>query len=205
MAKRSENKKNNKKNRRFSPTWTWVGAILIVAALSGIATALSLGQLKTGLPDLKVLEDYRPITTSRFYADDGLLIAELSSERRILVSLEDIAPVVTQAFIAVEDKRFFNHRGIDPKSIARATIRNILSARVVEGGSTITQQVAKNLFLSQDRTFKRKIKEALLALEIERRYSKREILRVYLNQIYFGYGAYGVEEAARTYFGKSAR
>src|SRR3989475_3699491 len=129
-------------------------------------------------------------------------MTELHVERRILVPLAQIPQSLRDAVIATEDRRFYSHWGVDPIGIARAVLQNYRRGRIVEGGSTITQQLAKVLFLTPDKSLGRKLREAVLALELERRYSKDRILEMYLNQVYFGQGAYGVEAAARSYFGK---
>ena len=121
------------------------------------------------------------------------------------VRLIDLPPYLPKAFVAIEDRRFYSHFGIDPIGISRAVLRDVTGKGAVEGGSTLTQQLAKNLFLTQERTLSRKIQEAILALWLERKYSKDQILELYLNRVYFGSGAYGVEAAAQKYFGKSAR
>ncbi|MDP6582903.1 MAG: transglycosylase domain-containing protein, partial [Vicinamibacterales bacterium] len=151
----------------------------------------------------KYLRNYRPSTITRIHARDGQLISELYQERRVPISLARIPARMRQAILAIEDARFYKHPGVSTRDIVRAFWRNIRAQRLVQGGSTITQQLAKVLFLTSERTLKRKIKEALLALEIERRFTKDEILEFYLNQIYLGSGAYGVEAAARGYFGKA--
>jgi penicillin-binding protein 1A len=157
------------------------------------------------LPEVKTLEEYKPSITSRVYSDSNKLLAEFFLENRTPVVLEDVPETLIKALIATEDTRFFSHRGLDPRGIARALYRNILAGKVQEGASTLTQQLAKVLFLTPERSYTRKLKEMALALRIEQRYTKREILSLYLNQIYFGSGAYGVEAAARTYFGKPAK
>jgi 1A family penicillin-binding protein len=139
------------------------------------------------------------------YDINGRVINGLTPQNRISVNLEEISPYFINAIIAVEDKNFYQHRGIDILGIVRAVFVNIKAGKVVEGGSTITQQTAKNIFLSNERTFTRKIKELYYAIQLERKYSKDEILAMYCNSIYFGQGAYGVEAAARTFFGVSAR
>src|SRR5262249_44254583 len=140
---------------------------------------------------------------TKVYDDNDELITELHVERRIFVPLAKIPMALRDAVIATEDARFYSHHGVDPTGIARAVYQNFRRGRLVEGGSTITQQLAKVLFLTPDKSLERKLKEALLALLIERRYSKDRILELYLNQIYFGNGAFGVEAAAQTFFGKS--
>ena len=138
-------------------------------------------------------------------ADDGTLIANRGDSGGPAVRLIDLPPYLPKAFIAIEDRRFYSHAGIDPLGMARAFLRDIAGGGAVEGGSTLTQQLAKNLFLTQERTLSRKVQEAILALWLERRYSKDQILELYLNRVYFGAGAYGVEAASQKYFGKSAR
>ncbi|HXW20268.1 MAG TPA: PBP1A family penicillin-binding protein [Roseiarcus sp.] len=138
-------------------------------------------------------------------ADDGALLANRGDTGGAAVHLNELPPYLPKAFIAIEDRRFYAHAGIDPIGIARAISRDILWRGGVEGGSTLTQQLAKNLFLTQERTLSRKIQEAILALWLERKYSKDQILELYLNRVYFGSGAYGVEAAAQKYFGKSAK
>lgn len=175
------------------------------AALLGVLVgAVLLSSLRSNLPDVAAL--YRPPSqATRVYAANGELIASLYRENRAYVRLRDIPQALQQAVIAIEDERFYQHRGVDIRGVLRAAWRNLTRQAVVEGGSTITQQLARNLFLSPRRTLDRKLQEILLAVEIERRLTKEEILERYLNQVYFGNGAYGVEMAARLFFGKSAR
>ncbi|MGE5172950.1 MAG: penicillin-binding protein 1A [Betaproteobacteria bacterium] len=157
------------------------------------------------LPQVQTLEEYRPSITSRVYSDSNKLLAEFFLENRTPVALDDVPVMLIKALIATEDIRFYSHPGIDYRGVARALYRNIRAGKVLEGGSTLTQQLAKVLFLTPERSYTRKFKEMALALRIEQRYTKREILSMYLNQIYFGSGAYGVEAAARIYFGKSVK
>lgn len=160
------------------------------------------------LPSLAPLDDY---TSSKWdlpttvYDRNGKVIAEFYEEKREIVDVQELPNELIEALISIEDTRFFQHNGVDFRGILRAAIRNIQAGRIVEGGSTLTQQLAKVLFLNPKQTFRRKIKEALLALKIERNYTKREILDRYLNKIYFGSGSYGVEAASQVYFGKSAK
>ncbi|RSL34384.1 PBP1A family penicillin-binding protein [Salibacterium salarium] len=140
--------------------------------------------------------------TTVIYDENGSELAQLHKEDRDMVEIENIPEHVQQAFIAVEDTRFYEHQGIDPRAIARALYRDILAGAKVEGGSTITQQLAKNAFLSNDKTLLRKTKEVLIAMGLERRFSKDQILEFYMNQIYFGHGAYGIKSAAELYYGK---
>jgi penicillin-binding protein 1A len=157
------------------------------------------------IPDVKSLETYKPKSATRLYADDGTLFAELYVEKRIPIPITEMPKHLKLAFIAIEDVRFYDHFGIDPKGIIRAAYKNLLRKGITEGASTITQQLARNLYLTQKKSFKRKVEEAVLAIQIERTYSKDEILNMYLNLIYLGEGAYGVEAAAYTYFHKKAK
>jgi penicillin-binding protein 1A len=176
---------------------------LLVAAGVAVAALWAFTILPRTLPSVTALESFQPLVGTKIYDDNDELITELHVERRIFVPLAHIPQTLRDAVIATEDKRFYYHWGIDPIGIARATVQNYRRGRVVEGGSTITQQLTKLLFLTPDKSLERKLKEAVLALELERRYTKDRILEMYLNQVYFGHGAYGVEAAARTYFGKS--
>ena len=154
------------------------------------------------LPSVKSLRNYRPRTVSFMYADDGRVIGEFFNEHRLVVPLSKVPRVVKLAFVAAEDANFYNHPGLDLPGIVRAMIKNIQAKRIVQGGSTITQQVTRSFLLSNEKTFRRKIREALLAYRLEKNLSKDEILHLYLNQIYLGRGSYGVESAAQNYFGK---
>ena len=136
-------------------------------------------------------------TASNVYDTKGQLIERLYVENRTQISLQKTPIYLQQAFIAIEDSRFYKHFGIDPIGILRAALINLKNGRIVEGGSTITQQLAKNLYLTHERTFSRKIYEALLTLKLELLYSKQEILEMYLNNIYFGHGTYGIETASK--------
>lgn len=157
------------------------------------------------LPSIRALEEYRPGIITKIYDANGQLIGQFAEERRILIPLTSVPKSLLDATIAVEDSRFYRHCGIDFPGVVRALWINLKARRIVEGGSTITQQLSKLLFLTPEKTIRRKIKEAVLALQIEHRHSKDEILELYFNQIYFGHGAYGVEAAANTYFGKHAQ
>ncbi len=174
-----------------------LGAFLAVGVGS-----LTLRKLLEGMPQIHTLEDYAPSLTTRVHDSKGTVIAELSIEKRALLPLSKIPVDLQNAVIAVEDDAFFKHWGISPKGMLRSAVRNLIARRVVQGASTITQQLAKQIFLKPERKFIRKIREVLLALEIERNFSKPEILQLYLNQVYFGEGAYGAQAAARNYYGK---
>ena len=156
------------------------------------------------LPPIQSLEIPKRPPTIEIVGADGSLLAQRGEMAGANVALKDLPPYLPKAFIAIEDRRFYSHFGIDPWGILRAAVTNLLHHGVSQGGSTLTQQLAKNLFLTQERTLARKLQEAELALWLERKYSKNEILELYLNRVYFGSGAYGVEAAAERYFGKSA-
>ena len=181
---------------------------LIALGLSGgLAILLFLYTLVVylRLPDVRLLESWTPPQASIVYDYRDRIYGDIGVQKRFYVSIEEIPQKLIYAFISAEDRNFFNHSGIDPGAILRAMIRNIKAGRVVQGGSTITQQLAKNLFLTRERTLRRKFKEALLAIKIERSFDKDKILELYLNQIYLGNGAYGVEAASRVYFGKKVK
>ncbi len=172
-------------------------AAVISGALGGFLLALT-----HDLPQIRALESFKPAAVTRIYSSDNELLAELFVQKREPVSLDVIPDYLKQAILATEDRQFFEHPGVDLRGIVRAVIKDIGAAKYVEGASTITQQLAKTLFLTSRKTIMRKIKEAFLAVQIERRHTKEEILQLYLNQIYFGSGAYGVGAAARIFFGK---
>jgi penicillin-binding protein 1A len=154
------------------------------------------------LPSIDALKNYKPPCITRFYSEEGEIIGEFFTEKREVVFLDRVPVTLVQAFVAGEDAKFYSHKGLDYIAIVRALLKNLFSGEIVQGGSTITQQVVKSLLLSSEKSFPRKIREALLAFKIEKNLSKEEILFLYLNQIYLGHGAYGVAAAAETYFGK---
>ncbi len=176
-----------------------------LAATLILAGGTLLRRLLQGLPDFRSLEDYTPALTTRMFDANGESIAELFIEKRALLPLAQIPADMQNAVLSVEDDRFFTHWGVSPRGIIRSAVANFLARRFVQGGSTITQQLSKQIFLTRERTLVRKIKEVLLAVQIERDFSKPEILQFYLNQVYFGEGAYGVQAAARIYFGKEVK
>ena len=187
-----------------------LGTILLVLLTSCIFLAVAASSflyyvLLKELPSVAALKDYRPSIATRVYDDRNELIDEFFLEDRKMIKYEDVPQVVIQAFVAAEDARFFQHKGFDLQSISRAFFKNLAAGRIVQGGSTITQQVAKSMFLSPERSYIRKIREALLAYKIDHYLTKEEILALYLNQIYLGHGTYGIEAASQGYFGKSAR
>ena len=180
------------------------GTIFFVVGIA--ATAGLLWHFSKDLPDYSQLQDYEPPVMTRVHAADGSLLAEYARERRLYLPIQAVPKLVINAFIAAEDKNFYQHPGVDIYGIGRAGmlyVQNYGSGRRPQGASTITQQVAKNFLLTNEVSFQRKIKEALLALRIERTYSKQKILELYLNEIYLGFGAYGVAAASLLYFDKS--
>jgi len=197
-------KPNPKSRRRRSV----LGVLAYYAAVCGVWCVIGLGALIAWhagqLPPIDQLAVPKRPPNIAILADDGALLANRGDTGGPAIHLTDLPPYLPQAFIAIEDRRFRSHWGIDPLGIGRAILRNVLRRGGMEGGSTITQQLAKNLFLTQERTLSRKIQEAILAIWLEHRYSKDQILELYLNRVYFGSGAYGVEAAARKYFGHGA-
>ena len=181
-----------------------IGTMLALLAAAGIAVFI--GNLAKDLPDYEVLAKYEPPVTTRVHASDGALMAEFARERRLYIPIQAVPDRVKAAFLSAEDKNFYNHPGIDITGLGRAimvNVQNLGSGRRPVGASTITQQVAKNFLLSSDQTVERKIKEMILSFRIEQAYSKDRILELYVNEIFFGLGAYGVAGAALTYFDKS--
>lgn len=173
--------------------------------LSVLAVYLVYSSINKSLPEIIKIEDYQPLLVSQVYDRNNKKIGEFFRERRVLVPYKDIPKIVVDAFLAAEDDQFFNHSGINYMGLMRAAIVNMRAGQKVQGGSTITQQVAKTLFLSNERTYTRKVKDILLAIQMEKNLSKEEILYLYLNQIYFGQSAYGIEMAAQTYFRKNVK
>jgi penicillin-binding protein 1A len=175
---------------------------LSTVAIGAGALAGTVWYLFQDLPSITGLHEYQPSLVTRVYSADKQVIGQFFVERRILVPLQQIPKPLVNAVIATEDARFFEHRGVDFVGIARAVLTNLVSGRIRQGASTITQQLARSLFLSPKRDFDRKVREVLLALKIEQMLNKDQILELYLNQIYFGHGAYGVQSASQTYFNK---
>ena len=177
----------------------------VLGLWGGVAIAGLFAYYASQLPPIDQLAVPKRPPNIAILADDGSLIANRGDTGGAAVRLSELPPYLPKAFVAIEDRRFYSHFGIDPIGIARAVFRDVTGRGGMEGGSTLTQQLAKNLFLTQERTLSRKIQEAILALWLERKYSKDQILELYLNRVYFGSGAFGVEAAAQKYFGKSAR
>ncbi len=200
-------KKRHKKETRWMRSFVKWGMISVIICLLLTAGGLVglYAYLSQDLPKINTLEDYQPATVSYVYSDDGRKIGEFYNERRVVIPLSDMPDNLINAFVAAEDSRFREHPGIDIQSIFRAFIKNFQAGTITQGGSTITQQVTKSFLLTPERTYERKLKEAILAYRIEKKFTKDQILYLYLNQIYLGHGAHGVESAAENYFGKHAR
>src|SRR5712675_2001789 len=181
-----------------------VGLLVLISALVG-ATAGLLLVYTTDLPQVDALEAYRPSSITELYDDHGRVIGSFALQRRVVAGYEDFAPVLRDALVSIEDKDFYRHSGINFWRIIGAAYRDIESGGKVQGASTLTMQLARNLFLSPDRSFYRKVQEALLAIQIERRFTKPQIFTLYANQIFLGHGAYGFEAASEYYFSKPAR
>ncbi|MGZ3364557.1 MAG: penicillin-binding protein 1A [Caulobacteraceae bacterium] len=194
----------------LTPVGRWFAALAIAAlslvAVAGVCVALYSAWLFHDMPNASDLVDYRPPTSTRVYAWDGTLIGEFAKERRIFIPYQEIPPQLVHAFLAAEDRNFFQHGGVDVTGIGRAVLKdvvNVSQGKRLEGGSTITQQVAKNVLLGNEQTMGRKLKEAILANQLEKTLDKQRILELYLNEIWLGYRSYGVGAAAYNYFGKS--
>ncbi|WJR78159.1 penicillin-binding protein 1A [Bradyrhizobium sp. NP1] len=180
----------------------WGAVLSLWGVIAAVGVVVWVG---AHLPPIQSLEIPKRPPTIEITGLDGSVLAQRGEMAGANVALKDLPPYLPKAFIAIEDRRFYSHYGIDPVGILRAAVANVLHRGVSQGGSTLTQQLAKNLFLTQERTLQRKLQEAELALWLERKHSKAEILELYLNRVYFGSGAYGVEAAAQRYFGKSAK
>lgn len=180
----------------------WISGLILLVLITGFAVYLAF--LSRDLPSLEQLEHYDPRLITTILSSDGQVIKELFVQRRIYIPLDQLPEDLVHAIIVTEDRRFYDHWGMNLGRIARAMFINVTSLAIRQGASTVTQQLARNLYLSSEQTISRKLKEALTALQIERTYSKREIMEMYLTQAYFGHGAYGIESAAQRYFSKGA-
>jgi penicillin-binding protein 1A len=179
-----------------------VGILMFLGSLVTLCGLLVYVYFVQNIPSVEALKNYSPPAITRIYSEDHEIIGEFSIEKRDVVPLSRLPDHLIQAFVAGEDARFFQHKGLDYVAIARAVLRNVFSGEILQGGSTITQQVVKSLLLSPERSYARKVREAILAFKIEKYLTKEEILFLYLNQIYLGHGAYGVSAAAENYFDK---
>lgn len=197
------NQRYNKNNYTVLKIVGWFSVVCFITLI--IASYFVYKHYSKDLPDLTDVTNYRPTLVNEIYSSNGQLVGKFGHTKRKLVDIDDIPRYLVDAFIAVEDRRFLEHKGLDTRAVLRAIVQNFKRGDIVEGGSTITQQVAKNLILTSERTFTRKIKEAILSYRIEKNLSKDEILYLYLNHIYLAGGIYGVEAASNSYFGKSSK
>src|SRR5271154_5273369 len=181
-----------------------LGFLVLISAAVGAATGLLL-VYSTDLPQVEELERYRPISVTELYDVKGRVIGTFALQRRVIATYDDYPEVLRDALVSIEDKDFYSHSGINLWRIIGAAYRDIESGGKVQGASTLTMQLARNLFLSPDRSFHRKVQEAMLAVQIERRFTKPQIFTLYANQIFLGHGAYGFEAASEFYFSKPAR
>ena len=180
----------------------WVRLVLLIAGGGAVITGcLAAYLIQMDLPDVQSLQDYQPPAISRILARDGRMVHQFAEQKRIVVPLKSIDDKLVKAVIAVEDANFYKHVGVDPMAIARSLIRDLREMSFAEGGSTLTQQLTRKLFLTDEKVMRRKVQEAFLAMQIEKTYTKEEILEMYLNQIYMGHGRYGVEAASQYYLG----
>src|SRR6187401_2035364 len=198
-----------KKKKRKGSRGSLIGRIAYWSAVAGIWCFIGvigvIGWVAAHLPPIQSLEVPKRPPSIQIVGLNGRVLATRGEMGGAAVPLRELPGFLPKAFLAIEDRRFYSHYGLDPFGVLRAVGANVLHRGVSQGGSTITQQLAKNLFLTQERTLQRKLQEVMLAFWLERKYSKDEILDLYLNRVYFGSGAYGVEAAAQRYFGKSAR
>ena len=203
-ASRSGAKRRSKSRGKFTlgRLFYWTAVLGLWGGIAVVGVVVWVG---AHLPAIQSLEIPKRPPTIQIVGLDGSVLAQRGEMAGANVALKELPPYLPKAFIAIEDRRFYSHYGVDPIGILRAAVTNVLHRSVSQGGSTLTQQLAKNLFLTQERTLQRKLQEAELALWLERKHSKNEILELYLNRVYFGSGAYGVEAAAQRYFGKSAK
>ena len=201
-AKRGKSREKRKKHGLMFRLIKWC---FILAIWGAIAVAAYVGYIALKMPQASTWNIPQRPPNVRIIDRNGFLIANRGTTGGEALSLKEMSPWISKAVVAIEDRRFYDHYGVDPIGIARAMVTNIIHSRSKQGGSTLTQQLAKNLFLSPDRTLERKVQEALLALWLEHKYTKDQILEIYLNRVYLGSGAYGVEAASRRYFGKSAK
>lgn len=180
-------------------------ALLLLVAFVIVVVAGAFYSLNKNLPTGLDISQYSPTEATKVFSADGVILADVYEENREIVPITDIPDDLRRATVAIEDSRFYNHIGVDPRGIARAVVENLRRGRMSQGGSTLTQQLARNVYLSREKSISRKLQEVILALKIERNYSKEQILELYLNQVYYGSGAYGVQTASRIYFGKDVK
>jgi penicillin-binding protein 1A len=183
-----------------------VGGVLLAAFVVAIVAGSSLAYVLTfDIPEVRQLQDWKPPVVTTLYTADGEVLYQFGAEKRIVISLDQVPQTFLDALVSTEDSHFYDHVGVDPWGIARAIITDVIHLKKAQGASTLTQQLARSLFLKPEKTWRRKLQEAVLALQIEKSFTKNEILAFYVNQVYMGHGRYGIEAAARFYFGRTAR
>src|SRR5581483_5587794 len=206
LERRNRKRKRGARVRRRRRTGVILGALAVAAAAVAVALGIGAGAALTAGCDLSSLRPVSIGQNSFVYAADGSLLGSIPADRnREPVTLAQMTPFLPKATVAIEDKRFYQHGGVDYLGIARAAWKDVTAGRAVQGGSTITQQLVRNLYTGQQKTLSRKLREACLAIKLADRWSKHQILDTYLNTVYYGNHAYGVEAAAQTYFSKHAR
>ncbi len=202
-ARYQQHKKNSQKVFNIFKNFIIFSSIIFFIGV--IIFSVIVYNISKKLPDIEEISTYIPAETTKIYSTDNIVLAELHrEENRELIPIEDISDTLKESVVAIEDSNFYKHKGVDFKGITRAMIENIKAGRIVQGGSTLTQQLARNLFLTRKQNLKRKLAEAILAVQIERQYTKTEILQMYLNQVYWGHNSYGIQSASKLYFNKSA-
>ncbi len=205
MSERKKNVKPHGEAIKLSKILKFLFIVLFLLLLITVGGTVTYYVMTMDLPGIDALKDYRPSIASRVLDENNELIDEFFLEDRKMVKIADVPKIVQHAFVAAEDSRFYKHQGVDLQSIFRAMFKNVEAGKIVQGGSTITQQVAKLMYLTPERKYIRKFKEAILSYRIDKYLNKDEILNLYLNQIYLGHGTYGIESASIGYFGKSAK
>ena len=202
-ARYQQHKKNSQKLLSILKNIFFIGSILFFTGI--VIFSIIVFNISKKLPDIEEISTYIPAETTKIYSTDNVVLAELHrEENRELIPIEKISDTLKKAVVTVEDSNFYKHKGIDFKGITRAMVQNVKAGKIVQGGSTLTQQLARNLFLTRKQNLNRKLAEAILAVQIERQYTKTEILQMYLNQVYWGHNSYGIESASKLYFNKSA-
>lgn len=192
--------------RRFKLLWIYIEmTALVLMAVSLVAVITAIYSVSKMLPTGLDIASYRPTEATKIISCDGTVLAEIFEENREVVPLSDIPKDLQNATVAIEDERFYRHFGVDFRGIIRALYQNLRTGHIAQGGSTLTQQLARNIYLTRERKLSRKLQEIVLAFQLERHFSKQEILELYLNQVYYGSGAYGVQTASRVYFGRDAK
>ena len=191
--------------RRGNPFVRTIKVLFLLCIAFVLAASISFNLYLSSLPPIPNLDGWKPNIVTKFYSHDGEIIKTFTAYTYSKVDMKNVPQDFINALIATEDKNFYNHRGFDLVGLARSTVNNVIAGKVVQGASTITQQLARILFLSNERTFDRKIKELVIAVQIEKTISKEQILEMYMNNVYLGSGAYGVEGAAEIYFNKKLK